>query len=111
VPLIHHLYQDILILALEKKMTISEGSEELAAAVQEGLGKGIRKILFDLSAVESLDNRGVGQIMECLGSIQNQGGRLILCGLRPEINLVLQKAGVHHLLYIQDGTPGEGLWN
>lgn len=109
--LMQHQHQDILILAPGEKVSISEGGEELSAAVQQALEAGIRKVLFDFSAVDFIDSLGVGQIVASYVSVKNKGGHLILCGLKPRITLVLRMANLHHVLDIKETGPSGVVWN
>ena len=52
----------------------------------------------------------VGQIVASLVSIQNKGGKLILCGVGSRVALVLRMANLHLALDIKEGGPGELIW-
>jgi len=106
-----HRFEDVLILAPGRKLTVSEGEAELSAAVQRGLEEGLRRFLFDFTAVEFIDSLGVGQIVASYVSIKNREGRLILCGLSPRVALVLRMASLHLVLDIKDAGPGEVIWD
>lgn len=109
-PLTQRQQQDVLILCPGQKVTASEAGEELSKAVLQGLEGGTLKFLFDFSAVEFMDSLGVGQIVASYTAIKNRGGRLILCGLRPRIMVVLRMASLHLVLEIQDSGPDEVIW-
>lgn len=109
--LMKHQHQDILIIAPGMKVTVTEGGDELSAAVQQALEAGIRKVLFDFSMVEFIDSLGVGQIVASYVSIKNKGGHLILCGLKPRITLVLRMASLHLVLDIKESGPSGVIWD
>lgn len=102
--------KDVLILAPGQKLTASEGKEDLSRAVHEALEGGVLKILLDCSSVEFIDSLGVGQIVASFVSTRNKGGRLILCGLRPRIVLVLRMASLHLVLDMRETAPEEVAW-
>ncbi len=105
-----HQHQDITIIAPGEKLTISENGDELSAAVREALESGSTKILFDFSEVEFIDSLGVGQVVASHVAVNNKGGHLILCGLKPRILLVLRMASLHLILDIKDTGPGAVIW-
>ena len=105
-----HQQEEVLILAPGKKLTFSETGDELSEAVRQALEEGIRKFLFDFSAVEFIDSLGVGQIVSSYTSIKKKEGHLVLCGLQPRIALVLRMVNLHFVLDIKDGGPGEVIW-
>ncbi|MFN8011253.1 MAG: STAS domain-containing protein [Holophagaceae bacterium] len=107
--LTHHL-EDVFVVAPGRKLSVTEGEGELSAAVQKGMEEGFRKVLLDLTAVEFIDSLGVGQIVASLVSIQNRGGKLILCGVGSRVALVLRMANLHLALDIKEGGPGEMVW-
>ena len=92
------------------KFTASDGSEEVSRAVQEALDQGVRRILFDLSAVQLIDSLGVGQLMASYVSTTNRGGRMVLCRLSPRVALVLKTASLHLVLDIRDSAPEDVAW-
>lgn len=110
-PLTQHLDQDVLTIAPGQKLTASDGNEELSTDVRNALEAGIRKILLDLSAVEFIDSLGVGQIVASFTSIRHRGGRLILCGLKPRIVLVLKMASLDLVLDLREARPDASAWN
>jgi len=105
-----HTTQDVLILTPGQKLTAAEGKEDLSRAVHGALEAGVRKILLDCSAVEFIDSLGVGQIVASFVSTRNRGGRLVLCGLRPRIVLVLRMASLHLVLDMRATGADEVVW-
>ncbi|WP_306598634.1 STAS domain-containing protein [Geothrix sp. 21YS21S-2] len=108
--LTQHMDRDVLVLVPGQKLTASEGKEDLSRAVHEALDAGVLKILLDCSSVEFIDSLGVGQIVASFVSTRNRGGRLILCGLRPRVVLVLRMASLHLVLDMREAGPEDVAW-
>ena len=109
-PLQKHMDQDTLVIAPGEKLAIAHGADELLPLVREALDSGVRKILLDLSQVDFIDSRGVGQVVASYTSTKHHDGQLVLCGLTPRVKLVLQVASLLLILNIQDRTPETVEW-
>jgi len=105
-----NLQQDILTLTPGRKFTASDGCEAVSRAVEAALAEGVRKVLFDLSAVEFLDSLGVGQIVASHVAVRNRGGELVLCRPSARVSLVLRMANLHMVLDIRDVAPEAVVW-
>jgi anti-sigma B factor antagonist len=69
---------------------------------------GERKIVFDLSGVESVDSAGLGMLIYAYGSLKAKGGNLRLCGVAPRVQSLLELTNMNTLLAI-DATREESL--
>ena len=69
---------------------------------------GRARMLLDFSAVECLSSAVLAALLSLRRALQGQGGRLALCGLRPEIREVFAIAGLERPLNIY-GTEQEAL--
>lgn len=61
----------------------------LHTAVHEALDAGSTELLISLAGVSSVDSTGVGQMVACLTSAHNRGGRLKLMEPPPKIADIL----------------------
>lgn len=55
---------------------------------------GINQILLDLSAVEKMDQSGLGVLVSLNTSMQRYGRRLVLCHMAPHIEQLLKDAEI-----------------
>jgi anti-sigma B factor antagonist len=62
---------------------------------------GRNQIVLDLARVESLDSRGAGGLVMLNRKAQAAGGRLVLCGLRPEIAALFERMHLYDVLEIR----------
>jgi anti-sigma B factor antagonist len=55
-------------------------SRQVEWGVTELLGTGIKKIIFDLSKVDSIDSTGIGILVMCEAKVRKAGGELRISG-------------------------------
>jgi len=70
--------------------------------VKSQLNKGKRHFLFNLKGVTYLESLGLGEIVGCLISISNRGGKLKITNLRPKIRLMFDVTGLIKIFEIVD---------
>jgi anti-anti-sigma factor len=89
-------YNDVTIVDLRGRSTISGGeSELLSSRLQELVTNGVRKLLLNLVNLAQVDSSGVGIIIGTYVSLKRQDGDLKLCCPRGR---VLEVLNVFHLL-------------
>jgi anti-anti-sigma factor len=69
--------EDIIILSLKGRITMEE-SDSLREAVQQLIGDGHRRMLFDLTHVDYVDSTGLGGMVICYTSLKRLDGALKL---------------------------------
>jgi anti-anti-sigma regulatory factor len=99
-----HADRGVLVLTLTESQVldeeIAEGIRvEIIAAVSQG---GARKVVLDFQAVKNASDAVVRPVISLHTRLQEQGGRLILCGLTGMASQVLRMSGLI-------GAPGEGV--
>jgi len=71
-------------------------------------GQGANMAL-DLSLVQHLDSAGIGVLIQINRALGNQGGKLKLCNVKPDLTLILQKSRIGQLLRLEQlPAPTEG---
>jgi anti-sigma B factor antagonist len=70
------LAPDICVMEFSGKLMMGNESRQVEWGVAEQLGEGIKKIIFDLSKVDSIDSTGVGIIVVCEAKVRKAGGAL-----------------------------------
>jgi anti-sigma B factor antagonist len=81
---------------------IEEAPASLHEHVKNQLKMGKRHFLFNLKDVTYLESLGLGEIVGCLISISNHGGKLKLINLVPKIRLMLEVTGLIKVFKIVD---------
>ena len=84
--------QDISIIDIAGKLTMTDGCEKLRETIDELLAKDKKNILVNLSEMEYIDSTGVGEMVASLRTVQNIGGELKLVSLNNQAYSTFQIA-------------------
>ena len=80
---------DVIILDMEGKITIGEGSVAVRSAIRRLLEEGKKKILLNLAGVSYVDSSGIGELVSSFTTINREGGQLKLLNLTQKIQDLL----------------------
>lgn len=80
---------DIVLLDLQGRITIGEGSVQLRDSVGNLLSAGRGKIVLNLEGVTYVDSSGIGELVSRYTTTKNQGGQLKLLKLPKKIKDLL----------------------
>jgi anti-sigma B factor antagonist len=71
---------DISLLEFSGKLMMGNDSRQVEWTVAELLQSGVKRIIFDLSKLDSIDSTGVGIIVMCEGKVRKAGGAVRIAG-------------------------------
>jgi len=94
--------QDVTIVAISGRIVLGEESAALRNLVSELLGKGHRKILFNLGDVSYIDSTGLGHLVSAYTSVRNHGGQLKLLNLAKNVHDVMQMTRLYTVFDVKD---------
>lgn len=80
---------DVIVLDLDGKITIGEGSVALRSAVRRLVEENKKKILLNLAGVGYVDSSGIGELVSSFSSVSREGGQLKLLNLTQKIQDLL----------------------
>jgi anti-sigma B factor antagonist len=80
---------DVVLLDLQGRITIGEGSVQLRDAVGRLLAAGRQRIVLNLEGVTYVDSSGIGELVSRYTTTKNQGGQLKLLKLTKKIKDLL----------------------
>jgi anti-anti-sigma factor len=69
-------------------------SPQLAAALDEAIAAGSRRILLDLKDLNYISSGGIVVIQSAVARLHSEGGSLQLTGAQPAVQVALQLAGL-----------------
>ncbi len=95
-----HPAPDICLLGFSGKLLMGKESREEEGRVSELLGKGMKKIIFDLSKLDSIDSTGIGIIVMCGGKAKKAGGEVRIAGPEGLVKDTLVMTHVDRLVRI-----------
>lgn len=74
------LSPDTCLIEFTGKLMMGNDSRQVEWNVAELLNTGVKKIIFDLSKLDSIDSTGVGIIVMCEGKVRKAGGEVRIAG-------------------------------
>ena len=80
---------DVMILDMDGKITIGEGSVAVRSAIRRLIEEGKKKILLNLAGVSYVDSSGIGELVSSFTTINREGGQLKLLNLTQKIQDLL----------------------
>jgi anti-sigma B factor antagonist len=95
---------DVVILDLNGRITLGEGTVVVRDALQKLLRAGDRKFLMNLADVDYIDSGGLGELITAFTTVRAEGGQLKLLKLTHRIRDLLQ---ITKLLTVFDSFESE----
>ncbi len=80
---------DVIILDMDGKITIGEGSVAVRSVIRRLLEEGKKRILLNLAGVGYVDSSGIGELVSSFTTINREGGQLKLLNLTQKIQDLL----------------------
>jgi anti-sigma B factor antagonist len=95
---------DVVILDINGRLTLGEGTVTLREALQKLLEDGDRKLVLNLAEVDYVDSAGLGELITGYTTVRARGGQLKLLNLTRRIQDLLQ---ITKLLTVFDSFDSE----
>ena len=89
---------DICVIDFSGKLVMGKESRKVEQTVEELLGTGTKKIIFDLSRLDGIDSTGVGILVMCGGKVRKAGGEVKIAGPVGLVNDTLMLTHVDRLV-------------
>jgi anti-sigma B factor antagonist len=84
------------------ELRLGEGTDVIRNVVKDLLDQNYKSILLNLRDVRHIDSAGVGELMSCYTSVNNQGGRLKLMNLSKNVHNLLQITKLYTIFEVVD---------
>ena len=70
----------ITVVEIAGRLNLGNVLMSLETSVKRLIEEGARKMIFDLSALNSIDSSGIGMLVSCSGQMELSGGKLRIAG-------------------------------
>jgi anti-anti-sigma factor len=80
----------VVILDLNGRLVMGEGSEQLDKVIQERIQAGVHSLILDCGKVPAIDSQGIKALVRGAISLQKRDGKLVLVRLTPRVREVLE---------------------
>ena len=97
---------DIAVLDLKGRLVADTENIFWKEASSELVENGTRKLILNMAELAICDSFGIGEILKIHNSIENIGGRMMLCELNPLISKVFAITKVDTVLHILKDEKG-----
>jgi anti-sigma B factor antagonist len=91
---------DICVIEFFGKLQMGKESRQVEATVEELQTRGTKKIIFDMSKLDTIDSTGVGVIVMCGGKVRKAGGELRIAGTKGLVHDTLAVTHIDRLVKI-----------
>lgn len=96
------LVQNVVIVDTIGELRLGEATDAMRKVVSGLLQQGYRNILLNLGDVRHVDSAGIGELMSCYTSVNNQGGKLKLLHLNKNVRNLLQITRLYTIFEVED---------
>jgi anti-sigma B factor antagonist len=95
---------DIVVLEIKGRITLGRESKQLEWAVENLVGEGRKKVIFDLAGVTNVDSTGIGIIVMSSGKLKKAGGELRVAGATAHVEDVLKMTNIDQIVVLHPTT-------
>ena len=82
---------DVVILDLNGRLTIGEGTQTIRETIRALMQSDYRKFLINLGGVDYIDSSGLGELVRCFTTVRKEtGGQMKLLNLTRRVHDLLQ---------------------
>jgi anti-sigma B factor antagonist len=92
----------VIILDLNGRITLGEGSVQLRDAIRGLISKGQKNILLNLAEVNYIDSSGLGELVSAFTTAKNQQAEVKLLKLSKKVHDLLQLTKLYTVFDIKD---------
>ncbi len=97
----HRAVDGVLIIEVLTEVLDANNASAFCAAVDGHLAGG-PPVVFDLGAIVFADSSGLGAIVACLRKLNDLGGDLLICGIRPRVQKLFATARLDRIIGCHD---------
>ena len=92
----------VVVLDLNGRITLGEGSVQLRDAIRGLIGKGKKSVLLNMSEVNYIDSSGLGELVSAYTTAKNQPAEVKLLKLTRKVHDLLQLTKLYTVFDIKD---------
>jgi anti-sigma B factor antagonist len=89
---------DVLVMEVSGRIVLGRECQVVEWTVESLITDGHKKVVFDLSKLESLDSTGIGILATCCGKIEASGGEVRLASLQPKVEDLMRLTKLNRIL-------------
>jgi anti-sigma B factor antagonist len=99
----HKIAPDITVYEISGRLNLSNELISIENAIRGLIDGGARKMVIDLTNLNSIDSAGIGTLVSCSGHMEHSGGTLRIAGAHGTVAKVFAMVHMERILPL-DGT-------
>jgi anti-sigma B factor antagonist len=76
---------DITVVEISGRLNLGNSLMSIETSIRRLIDEGARKLIIDLTGLDSIDSSGIGMMVSCSGLIEQSGGRMRIAGARGSV--------------------------
>jgi anti-sigma B factor antagonist len=86
----HRIEPDITVFEISGRLSLGNLLQTAESAIRSLIDAGARKLVIDLTALNSIDSSGIGTLVSCAGHMGQLGGQIRLAGAQGPVAKVFE---------------------
>jgi len=95
---IRELSPGITAITFTGRLVLGNRLTEVEDAIRQHIQQGSRKLVLDFSGLDFIDSAGVGVLAVCVGSMQREGGTIVVAGATGRVKQLLELTNLHRIV-------------
>jgi anti-sigma B factor antagonist len=80
-----HVEPDITVVEISGRLSLGNSLVSIETSIKRLIEEGSRKLVIDITSLNSIDSSGIGLLVSCSGQMEKSGGRLRISGAHGPI--------------------------
>lgn len=89
---------DVTVVELIGRLNLGNLLLSIESTIRRVIDEGSRKLVIDLSALNSLDSSGIGMLVSCAGHMRQSGGQMRIAGAQGTVAKVFTMVHMHMIM-------------
>jgi anti-sigma B factor antagonist len=89
---------DITVVEISGRLNLGNLLQSVESAIRGLIDSGVRKLVMDVTRLNSIDSAGVGMLISCGGQLDQLGGQVRLAGAQGSVAKVFDMVHIHRIM-------------
>jgi len=94
----HELSPGITAISFTGRLVLGNRLTDVEQAIRQKIEQGCRKLVLDFSGLKFMDSAGIGMLAMCVGTMEREGGKMVVAGATGPVEELLALTHLNRLL-------------
>lgn len=94
----HRVEPDITVFGISGRLQLGNLLQSVESAIRALMDGGVRKLVIDLTGLNTIDSSGIGMLVSCSGQMEQRGGQMRVAGSHGDVARVFDMVHLHRIL-------------